>query len=268
MTENERRLGIVFIMFIMAVVLGAEHPSDERRDPERLEVVPRDDSSSHSLGLLPAEQDEVHVVVLDDGVERTGEGLDVVDVGEREPCVGDVGSRLVQEQQVFAAIIRQRPQEDGVHDAENGSVGADPECHRHDYGQRVARLPAQAAEAVAEVLCNRLDEARQPGVADVVFDTLDAAESLARGAAGGVWRDPPPHVVGREHVEVKLQLDVELAFHRAAAEDGADALQPGRHGGCRDQGSEVCRIRVTASVIRAQFSRSSVNCLRPVRVSR
>jgi hypothetical protein len=66
-TEHQCRLGVVLTM---AVVVGAEHPSDERRDPERLEVVPRDDGCGHSLGLLAAEQDEVHVVVLDHGVER------------------------------------------------------------------------------------------------------------------------------------------------------------------------------------------------------
>ena len=87
-----------------------------------------------------------------------------------------------------------------------------PERHRDDDGERVARLLAQAAQPVADVLVEGLDEARQPGVADVVFDPLDAAEELARGAAGGVWRRALAHVFGREHVEVEL-----AARHRARA---------------------------------------------------
>ena len=157
--------------------------------------------------------------------------LDVVDVEEGEAGVVDVGARLTQEQQILAARVGQRLQDDGVDDAEDGGVGANAERHRDDDGEGVAGLLAQAAQAVADVLREGFDQARQPGVADVVLDALDAAEELARGAAGGVRRRALPHVLGREHVEVELQLRIELALHRAAAEDRADALQPGRHVG-------------------------------------
>ena len=57
-----------------AVVFGSERAAEERRDAERLEVVPRHDAGGHPLGLVAAEQDEIHVVILDDGVERGASG--------------------------------------------------------------------------------------------------------------------------------------------------------------------------------------------------
>ena len=64
-------------------------------------------------------------MVLDDGVERGGGALDVVDVEQREAGVVDAGARLAQQQQVLAASVGQRLQDDGVDDAEDGGVGAD-----------------------------------------------------------------------------------------------------------------------------------------------
>ena len=271
MAQHERRRRIV------PVVLGTEGSPEQGSDAERLEVVPRHDAGGDPLRLIASEQDEVHVVVLDDGIERRRQAFDVFDIEQGEAGVVDVVARLLQEDEVLAAGIGQRLQDDRVDDAEDGSVGANPERHRDDDGEHVAGLLAQAAHGIADVLSERFDESRQPGVAHVVFDALDAAEQLPRAAPRRLGRGALPHVLGREHIEVELQLGIELALHGAAAKDGADALQPGRHNqACASarrkprvpHGSCVWRIRVTASVMRAQFSRSSVSWRRPVRVRR
>ena len=89
---------------------------------------------------------------------------------------------------------------------------------------------AQATDAVAHVLREGFEQPCQPGVADVILDAVDTAEELARAPAGDVWPEALADVLGRLHVEMELQLGIELALHRAAAEDRADALQPGWHG--------------------------------------
>ena len=163
-----------------------------------------------------------------------------------------------EQQQILAARVGQRLQDDGIDDAEDGGVGADAEGHRDDDGEGVARLLAQAPQPIAHVLRHGFDEARQPRVTDVVLDAVDAAEELAGGASRSVRCHALPYVLVGKHVEVEFELGIELALHGAAAEQGADAFQPGGHDAALaavPQGSCVWRIRATASVIRAQFSR-------------
>ena len=226
--QDERRFAVV------AVVFGPERAPEQGRDAECLEEVPRHDTGGHALGFDAPEEDEVHVVVLDHGVERGRAAADVVEVEDREAGVVDVGARLPQEQEILAARIRQRLQHDGVDDAENGSVGADAERHGDGDGKGIAGLFAQATEAVADVLREGFEQPGQPGVAHVVLDAVETAEELARVAARDFRPETLASVLGRLHVEVELQLGIELALHRAATKDRANALQPGWHGGADD----------------------------------
>ena len=49
-------------------------------------------------------------------------------------------------------VERRRPQQDRVHDAENGCVGADPERERQDGGRGESRTPGQQPQGNAKVL--------------------------------------------------------------------------------------------------------------------
>lgn len=96
----------------------------------------------------------------------------------------------------------------------------------------------------------------------VVLDTGDAAEGLSRGALGNGRRQTGPRVLRREHVEMKLQLQLELALDAGALEDGpqAPADAPPHH-----QAWES--TRATAPAIRCQCSSSAASCFRPAFVS-
>ena len=166
-------------------------------------------------------------MILDHGIECRRERLDVVDIEDREAGVLDAGSGLAEEHEILAARVGQRLQDHGVDDAEDGGVGADAERHGDDDRERVAFLLAQAARTIAHVLAEGLEQPREPGVADIVLDALDAAKRLARGAQRDLRAGATAHVFGRQHVEMELQLGVELVLHRAPANDRADALYPG-----------------------------------------
>ena len=70
----------------MTIVVLPEGPPRHRPDAEEIEVVPRDNARRDALGLAASEQDEPHVVVLDDRLERLRLLAVVVDLEGENPC--------------------------------------------------------------------------------------------------------------------------------------------------------------------------------------
>ena len=101
----------------------------------------------------------------------------------------------LQEEEVVAARVGKRLQEDAVDDAEDRGVGADAERDRDDHGQRVAGLRAGCGRRSGGPgrTCRRV---ARPGGEDVGGDALEAAEEVprlaprVRGARPGAG--PPP----------------------------------------------------------------------------
>ena len=138
----------------------------------------------------------------------------------------------MQDDEPIAVAIWQRPQQDAVHDAEDGGVGADAERHRDDDHEREAAIAPEAAEAVANVLDGNLDEPRQPAVAHVVLDAGDRAEHAQGLAARLGGRHARLHVLLGQHVDVIAELLIELTLEPFATEERAQPHREpfGSHG--------------------------------------
>ena len=169
---------------------------------------------------------------------------------------------MVQDDQLLRRIERQRPQEQRICGRKDRGVDPDGQGDGEDDGEGESRGSTERAHAVAHVFDRGLDAAPEPDVAHVVLDAGDGAESLSRGALGGGRRQAGARFLRREHVEMKLQLQVELALDTAAVEHRPQAPPdaPPHRQACES-------TRATASAIRCQFSSSAVSCFRPALVS-
>ena len=169
--------------------------------------------------------------------------------------------------ELLAIAEGQRPQEHAVDDAEDRGVGADAERHGEDHDESEPRIARHVAQAVTDILHECFPEPRQPRIAHVVFHAVDLTEVSERRGACFRRAHATADVVFREHVDVKRQFAIELAFVAFAPEQrckaGFDSFQ---HGVPVEPG-QLARMRATASERRSQFLVSSVSCFRPVRVS-
>jgi hypothetical protein len=110
-----------------------------RHDPNRL-FVPDD----RGIAVVPA----------GDRLVRAVPALQLEKLRRREPELVEVHARELREQlhQPLGIRIRQLPKHDGMHDAEDGGVGTNPESERQDCDSREARPFEQHSNRVAEVL--------------------------------------------------------------------------------------------------------------------
>ena len=126
---------------------------------------------------------------------------------------------LMEHDQLAAVAVGQRSQQHAVDDAEDGGVGADAQRHGEDDDQREAGAAAQVAQAVANVLRGRFEE---PATASDrgrrLLPPATVAEQAKRFTACRLVRHPARDVLLDQHVEVVLQLRVELPFETPAAE--------------------------------------------------
>ena len=120
------------------IVAGHEVATDGRRDAERSEEVGRHHADVHAVGFAVAEQDERHLVELDEAVE-CGELLAVVvELGDRHADVVEAGAgrTLLHEDEPLAVGEGQRLEQHAANDAEDGRVRADAEGQRENGDQR------------------------------------------------------------------------------------------------------------------------------------
>ena len=191
-----------------------ERTPERRPHAEHVEEVRGDDARGDALGLRAAEQDEPHVVEFHESLEALRARAVVENLLIREAGVLDVGQRplLPQHDEAVAVLIRQRAEQDAVDDAEDRRVGADPERHRQHDHDREARVAAEIAQPVAQVLGERLEQPRQPGVAHVVLDAIEGAERAHRRPPGVAGRHAGLDVLLGEHVDVESELLVEIVL--------------------------------------------------------
>ncbi len=208
------------------VVGGHERPPVQRRDAQHVEVVGGDHARPDPLWLGQPEQDEPHLVELDDRVEAA-RGAIVEDFLVGEPHVLDARERLLlpQDDERLTVRIRERLEQDPVHHAEDGGVRADAEPHRADHDECKSRAAAERSQAVADVLRERLGDPREPRVAHVVLDPVHGAECLPCREPRGIGRHAGAGVLLRQHVQVKRELGVEVALVACSSEQRREACQ-------------------------------------------
>ncbi len=172
--EHQDGIGAVLI------VAFAERPPGHGRHAEEVEVVPGDDASSQPFRLALAEQHEPHVVILDDRLERLRLLTVVLELERREPLRSNPGQRalLPQDEQVVALGVRQRPQQDAVHDAENRRIGANTERHRQDDGGGKAAIPGQSPRRRPQILHQRIHIPNSPPLSTFYKSDCSIASAL------------------------------------------------------------------------------------------
>ena len=194
---------------VHAVVGGNEGAAQQRLDAQHVEEIGRDHGGLHALGgVLPDEQ-KVHGVMLHDAGQGVVAVAVIVDFLHGEGQIVDVrlAELLMKHHQVAAVAIRQGAQQHAVHHAENGGVGADAESQRENCGMpEKPGILQQHANAIADVLQQRLDDPAGAGVAAIFLERLDAAHAehcLAPGL---------PRFHSAAQVDLGLAIDVVLQF--------------------------------------------------------
>jgi hypothetical protein len=79
-------------------------------------------------------------------------------------------------------------EEDGIHHAEHGAVGADADGQREDGDCRKGGFFRESAHGVAQVLPERLDQGDAVHSIDLLADLRTAPQFALRGCTRFVWR--------------------------------------------------------------------------------
>src|SRR5262249_38333639 len=120
---------------------------------------------------------------------------------------------LYQPERIF---VRQRSKHDGVDDAEDCRVGADPKREGADGNRGQAAVPAEHAECVEQILAKLVDEGAGPDVSDRLSHLLNTSELDERGAPGLAVRHACGTSFVRRHLDVRVQLVVQIALDAVA----------------------------------------------------
>ena len=90
------------------------------------------------------------------------------------PATAGIGR--INPQQASGIVVGQRLEQHRVRDAEYRSIGADAQRQRHYRNGCEARIFAELARAVSEILQQLIKPAEAPHVARDFFDQRDVAE--------------------------------------------------------------------------------------------
>jgi hypothetical protein len=160
---------------------------------------------------------------------------------------------------------RERFQDEGSDQREDGRVGADTESERQDCDGGEPEVPSQQAKAVAEVLKQDFDCGKRVPFPVGLFSPGNAAEAPQSDETGLLRRHALTEVFADFHLEMKLELFIQIMFHCPLAKETAETLQ--KHAQWRhDASPEGLRKRAMISEMRSQFSLSAASCFLPARV--
>ena len=121
-------------------------------------------------------------------------------------------------------LIRERPEQQGVHDAEHHRVGADPNGERREHDRGEPRAAPDQPRREAHVLCGGLDHTAGRAARDTASLVCSRPPSLdERVPPRFVSLMPARQVV----VDVHLQVRIELVVEARARRRGAGTARPG-----------------------------------------
>src|SRR5688572_2265098 len=150
--------------------------------------------------------------------------------------------------------------------AENGGVGANTKCKRKCGRDGKARRLAQHSPRITDVAQRFFSETADADIADVFLHAVEAPDLHYGLAAGRNRIDTPRNLPGRDLLDVRPQLLVELRVQPPPAGECAPEacdLRPEGHGDQSDS-----RTSPTAETMRAHCFFSAASCCRPAGVSR
>src|SRR5262245_33626748 len=158
-------------------------------------------------------------------------------------------------------MVRKRPQQYRVDNAEDRAVSADTQRQRDDGDQSEAGVSPQHPRPITQVLPQVLQPPRPARVAAPLLHLLRTAESEPGPPSRFLRIKSLRDEIGRMLVQMKAQFFFELLFHLLSEPQST----PPSH---LAPPSDILRIRLTASVNRCQLAASVSSCARPFRVRR
>ena len=182
--QHEHRIG-------PQVVVGVdEGATKEWPDAEDIEEVGGHHPRQHVVRLAAVEQRERHAVVLHEPRHRS-ELLPVVDDflrGERNVFGAGHERLLAGDHQPIAVLIRERPQEHAVDQAEDGGVRPDPEAEGEHHERGVPRRGDQGPDSVSNVAKQlvELDGHERPSDAPLGVTRAGSSDHGSRGASSAL----------------------------------------------------------------------------------
>src|SRR4029077_4949287 len=121
---------------VLLFIFRGEVASKERLGAENIEEIPGHYAGLDLLRLGSAEQNELHVVILDDGIEAAILRSIVVEFGNGDALSSRAIAEkaLAQHQDPFAILVGQRLEQHRVDDAKDRSVRAYAQAKDYDRG--------------------------------------------------------------------------------------------------------------------------------------
>ena len=133
----------------------------------------------------------------------------------------------VDGEQMRGVAIRERPQEQRIHDAEHQGVGTNPNREREQHHHRHARASQQQARGETEILERRVERRHAAAIAVQLLRQVESAQFEKRLTARLMRRHPGAQVVVGVHLNVGLELVAELTVAPLPAEQTTQPPHPG-----------------------------------------
>ena len=237
------------------VVARAERAALQRRHAEDLEEPAAHASAEHALGRIALGQAEIAVPDAGDGLEYThaiGPGQQVA----HGHVARALAPQLHDADQAFGRRHRQRPEHDGVDEAEDGGGAANPEREREDrdggkpaMGQQLADSESNVAKALVHVLAALHAALRFPAkLAAGAIGGSQIAEAPKRFGTGFGRRPSAIDVFAGSHLQMERELLVDVAVDarpeqlRARRQSAHGDLRPWSAPAANGPSSEGTRI--------------------------
>jgi hypothetical protein len=212
------------------VFAGQCRAADHRIDTERRQKT-RGNERSGDLLRLASEPREGESARRPgdraDGGEAPGFLLQREEIGVRGRACPLLGIVLhADEDEPLGIGVGQRLQQDRVHNAEDGRVGTDAETERQHGDRGEGGGAAHHPEGVAQILEEVLEQTASRLVARVLLESLAASEGDERRPPRIGRAHPGVEILPGLHVDVKLDLIIQVGVDRLPPERSVQADQP------------------------------------------
>jgi hypothetical protein len=218
---DHRRAGSASLHF-----LRCEAPARDRLDPEDAKELGAHLRDPRILSRIAPYHRKLPRVVIGHRLERRALPLPILEIRNRH-LLPKRGRALLQDRVIaerhnpVGVAIRQRLQQHGIHDAEHGRVGADPERHDENGKRRETGTPSQAPPRIPEIPQQVADVIHASHIAAFLLVQCNSIQRAKRDAARLLGRGPAADLQLHALFDVKLELLIQLAFDAIPPEYGS-----------------------------------------------
>ncbi len=250
-----------------SVVFRRERAAEPRGSTQHVEVVARNELSSHARWLSARGRIQRHRRMSGDTVHEVALGHDPI------KRIRESGARLCQDafigqiEQFFRMDEGQRPQQDPFDYREDRSVHADPDRQRRCRRHREEGGLSQQSPGVPDVVRQIGQRCEMLHVAICVTDCGHRAKFRHRLTSRVVGVQAGANIVGGLHRKVTGML-LSQSFVIAPQRRGGEPLQEPPHSAQRMSSTLTTKKRPMSAIVCSQFCISVRSRLRPAAVSR